>query len=534
MSSQKRFSADIVHHEDQPVQAKRSWKGYLWDTWDLPQKERKLLFKVDGFILTLFSVGFFIKNLDQSNVNSAFLSGMKEDLSMNGNELVYAVSIWTAGYIIGQIPLNLLLTRVDPRWVIPTVELGWGVLTVSTYAIKNVKQLYAIRFFIGLLEAGYYPGLNYIAGSWYTQRELGKRAMIFWLAGLAGEMFSGYLQAAAYNNLNGVLGHAGWRWLFVIDAVITFPIAIIGYFIFPSLPLQGKKVWWLNDEEYELSRQRMIKDGKTGRTAWTWPKFRRVIFSWHTWVLPALYAIWMNSSVQQPMGYWLKSFNVKKNPPVPGVTFTVAQINTLPTIATALFIVMALIWAWLSDGPLRGRRWPFLYAGSVYVIMMALILRNRDLYSDITGTKVLYWFVRLMSCGGPLIITWINELTSDDTEKRAIIIAAALALAYTVNAIAPNFVWKTVDFPQAKKGMTYAAVMSGLLIIWTTLTLVLSIRDERRKAALGTTSKEAPASPSSDQVDIESKSIEGDNDSTSVSAEGPHGQRVPKSGHILV
>jgi hypothetical protein len=90
--------------------------------------------------------------------------------------------------------------------------------------------------------------MNYMLGSWYTPEELGKRAMIFWLAGLSGQMFSGFLQAAAYNNLNGVLGHAGWRWLFVIDAVITLPIALAGYFFYPSLPLQGRKTWWLTED----------------------------------------------------------------------------------------------------------------------------------------------------------------------------------------------------------------------------------------------------------------------------------------------
>lgn len=67
-----------------------------------------------------------------------------------------------------------------------------------------------------MYRSGFYPGIHYLLGSWYTPRELGKRAMIFWLAGTAGQMFSGFLQAAAYKTLNGVHGHAGWQWLFII------------------------------------------------------------------------------------------------------------------------------------------------------------------------------------------------------------------------------------------------------------------------------------------------------------------------------
>ena len=131
---------------------KNTWKGKIWDTWDLPQAERRLLFNVDAVILTFASLGYFIKNLDQTNVNSAFLSGMKEDLGMWGNQLVTAVSIWTVGYVIGQIPSNLLLTRIEPRWIIPTLELGWGVATLGSYAVKSYKSLYALRFLVGLFE----------------------------------------------------------------------------------------------------------------------------------------------------------------------------------------------------------------------------------------------------------------------------------------------------------------------------------------------------------------------------------------------
>jgi ACS family pantothenate transporter-like MFS transporter len=66
----------------------RSWKSYVWDTFELPPKERWLLFKVDAFVLTFASIGYFLKNIDQTNVNNAFLSGMEEDLEMYGNQLV--------------------------------------------------------------------------------------------------------------------------------------------------------------------------------------------------------------------------------------------------------------------------------------------------------------------------------------------------------------------------------------------------------------------------------------------------------------
>jgi MFS transporter, ACS family, pantothenate transporter len=181
-----------------------------------------------------------------------------------------------------------------------------------------------------LHRSGFYPGIHYLLGSWYTPQEIGKRAMMFWLAGSIGQLFSGFLQAAAYTNLSGVGGLAGWRWLFIIDGIITLPLAILGFLFFPNLPQGGKKTWWTTEEEHAISVKRMQAIGRAGKQPWTKDKVRRILLSWHTYLLPLLYVLWNNGSPQPAMGYWLKSFN-KKPYPLPGTTFTVSQINQRKT-----------------------------------------------------------------------------------------------------------------------------------------------------------------------------------------------------------
>ncbi|ETS73535.1 hypothetical protein PFICI_14481 [Pestalotiopsis fici W106-1] len=83
---------------------KKTWRSYVWDTFDKSPEERRFLFKLDAVILTFASLGYFIKYLDQVNVNSAFVSGMKEDLGLYGNQLNYMITCWTVGYVIGEIP----------------------------------------------------------------------------------------------------------------------------------------------------------------------------------------------------------------------------------------------------------------------------------------------------------------------------------------------------------------------------------------------------------------------------------------------
>jgi ACS family pantothenate transporter-like MFS transporter len=86
------------------AQPKQTWRSHIWDTLDKSPEERRFLFKFDAIVLTFASLGFFIKILDQYNINTAFISGMQKDLNLVGNELNYMSSVYTAGYTLGMIP----------------------------------------------------------------------------------------------------------------------------------------------------------------------------------------------------------------------------------------------------------------------------------------------------------------------------------------------------------------------------------------------------------------------------------------------
>lgn len=82
----------------------KTWKSYVWDTLDKSPEERRFLFKLDAVLLTFACLGYFIKYLNQINMNNAFVSGMKEDMKMYNNELNYMQTLWTVGYVLGEIP----------------------------------------------------------------------------------------------------------------------------------------------------------------------------------------------------------------------------------------------------------------------------------------------------------------------------------------------------------------------------------------------------------------------------------------------
>jgi ACS family pantothenate transporter-like MFS transporter len=321
-------------------------------------KERKFLQKLDFGLLTILSLGYFIKNLDQTNISNAYISGMKEDLKMNGNQLNLIDVAWTSGYVVGQLPSQLILTKLRPSIWIPSCELVWTILTFCLAAATTSNHVIAIRFFVGLVESIFYPAAHFLLGSWYKPSELGKRACIFHASSAAAGMFSGYLQAAVYKGLNGTLGKAGWQWLFVMDGVISAPICLAGFFLIPDLP-ENTRAFYLNKEDIALAQKRMDDVGRAPRKKLGWSILKRVFTRWHVWALTVLYIIFINtgpSSSISPLALWMKATGwpvtkIVKNTALAFLNFSVADLaqNIIPTGQSGVQLVTTVTFAMLSD-----------------------------------------------------------------------------------------------------------------------------------------------------------------------------------------
>ena len=114
---------------------------FIWYPKGTPASEKKLLFKIDWFILTYGCLAYFTKWLDQANLSNAYVSGMKQDLKMFGTEFNLATTCFLVGQIVGPIPANLLLTWLPPRFLLPGLELIWAVLTIATYKVTSTAQV---------------------------------------------------------------------------------------------------------------------------------------------------------------------------------------------------------------------------------------------------------------------------------------------------------------------------------------------------------------------------------------------------------
>ncbi|KAI1625641.1 major facilitator superfamily domain-containing protein [Exophiala viscosa] len=457
-----------------PRKPQRTWKSYVWDSLDKSPEERRFLFKLDLGLVTFSCLGYFIKFLDQSNLNNAFVSGMKEDLSMLGNQYNYTTTLWTVGYILGEIPSNILLTKIRPSIFIPSCQIVWTVLTMCLARVNTVHQLYALRFLIGLAEAGFFPGILYMFGSWYGKDEIAKRSCIFHVTGAIATMFSGYLMTAVIG-LGGKGGLKGWQWLFIMDGIISLPIAFASFFMLPDFP-HNTRAWYLNESDVTLSRKRMELVGRAQRQPYTKAKVLKIFTRWHIWVLPLMtMQVYLFGGGAGGVGQPIFAFYLKahKNP-----KYTVAQINDYPTTTSAVQVFATLLYAYISDGPLNGARWPVMLFSATLstVFWISLAIWNIS-----EGWRwACYILVGQVLALVPLTLTWANEICSDDNEERALVVAAINDWQYVIGAWLPLIIWQQTDAPRYKKGMPTAVVFSFIVIGLILIIKSLADRDQKK------------------------------------------------------
>lgn len=449
-------------------------KRFFWDGTGKHPKEQKYLFKLDFFLLTSSCLGYFIKNLNQSNVTTAYVNGMEEYYDMNNNQYNYMVTLFTVGYIIGQIPSNMILHRISARFYLGGLEILWLILTLLMITVPptNIKGMYALRFFIGFLESGYFPALEYLLGSNYGTPELLKRSSYFAISsGLAG-IISPVLQEAIIKRF----GHSSlppFKWMFVFDAIISFPIGIYTMIVDPNTPLTTDAFYFTEEDKLVgLERRRLIGAQLNTRQPFTWQKIKSFFNTWHIYVFPLLFLCYNNScaaNTQPTFQSFMKNYLHKPS----------SVYNTWPSILSAISIVVTIVFAYTND-ILGGKKnvW-FVNAFFVCLIIGCALLAS---WSIPLG---LHWFSYFLvgiptMWGQPFIFSWVNRLLYADDLKRNFVVVVTNTLAYVTGAWVPILVWNTNDKPEYFIGFTYTAVLASVGLILTQVVFYLSTRDEKR------------------------------------------------------
>lgn len=433
-------------------------RWYQWfsksDTWE----EKKLIIKLDFSIWLYLFLSSFVKTLDSSTVSYAYVSGMKEDLKMYGNQLTYQSSCYMAGFIIGQIPLTILATKLPINLYLPIMDTLWSLFTLGMFKITNYHQLYALRFCIGLLGSFFFPTVQYILGSWYTKSEITKRSALYFCASQIGSMAGGYIQAAAHDNLDGVGGIKGWQWLYLLAFIITVPVSLYGAFTLPGMPDKENKTAFkiLNEKELRLAKLRMIREGRSSNDKITVKAIKETVFgSWKFSVL-VLFAIFFSQadgpSSNSGLSIWLKDNK-----------YSVSKINTITTVTPAVTIVSAIVNGIVVDTWQDSH--PYAIAVTTTLNLIASILLT-VWYGLGRGGILFAFFLTGVADGlAAVLYSWANIICHENAVLRALTLSTMNTLGNTFSVWVPLFVWKTEDAPRYLKGYAYNIALCAMMLL---------------------------------------------------------------------
>lgn len=260
---------------------------------------RRILWKLDTRILPVLALLFLCSFLDRTNVGNARLYGLEKELGMDAKDVQYdqGLAVFYATYIVSEIPSNLVLKKVTPRIWLPFLTFAWGVVSMCQGFIQNFAGFVAVRAVLGLTEGGLLPGMILYLSSMYTRRELALRIGLFYTAASLSGAFGGLL-ARGLSELAGHGGYSAWRWIFIIEGLLTVAAAGLAALILPN-GVAGASFLSEKEKAHLVRRlQRAVFAGSTGSMMnpeheaaekFSWHEVGRAVFSWQTWLTASAY-----------------------------------------------------------------------------------------------------------------------------------------------------------------------------------------------------------------------------------------------------
>jgi len=218
-------------------------------------------------LMPLMMLLYFVNIMDRVNVGFAALT-MNRDLGFSPAVYGFGAGAFFLGYALFQVPANMILERVGARRWISLILLLWGAFSASNAAVSGPAGFYTVRISLGLVEAGFYPGMILYLTYWFTKPYRGRLVAIFMAALPLANIVGGPLSSLILG-MNGVLRLAGWQWLFLIEAAPAILLAFAVLKFLPDGP--GKAAWLSCDEKSVIAAQ--LQGDDTAQHVSFWPAF---------------------------------------------------------------------------------------------------------------------------------------------------------------------------------------------------------------------------------------------------------------------
>lgn len=241
---------------------------------------RKVAWRLIPFICLLYLLNI----LDRANVGFARLQ-MQDDLGLSEQTFNLGFGMFYVGYLLFEVPSNLLMRRIGARRWIARIMISWGLISSATMFAQDEWTFYGLRILLGIAEAGFFPGIILYLSYWFPDRERGKMTAFFMLAIGLASVFGNPVSGLIMQYLDNVAGLHGWQWLFLLEGIPSFLVGFVVLFYLTDYP---KDATWLSVEQREWLIGRMQREEDMRRSRHGADRLA-AIMQWRVWLLIAIY-----------------------------------------------------------------------------------------------------------------------------------------------------------------------------------------------------------------------------------------------------
>ncbi|PIL31406.1 MFS general substrate transporter [Ganoderma sinense ZZ0214-1] len=314
-------------------------------TW---REEYRIVRKIDLLIMVWAFIMFFSLDLDRSNISQANTDNFLKDLGLTTDDFNLGNTVFKLCFLIAELPSQLISKRVGPDVWIPTQMVLWSFVSLGQFWLSGRASFLATRCLLGFMQGGFIPDVILYLSYFYTKTELPLRLAWFWVSNYMAEIIGAFM-ATGLLRLRGVGGKAGWRYLFLIEGILTLVVGIISYFMMPPSPTQTK-AWfrpkgWFTEREEIIIVNRVLRDDPSksnmhNRQGLTVKKIWAIIKDWRMWPIYSLGIVFM-VPVQPPQTYLTLSLR--------NLGYTTTQANLLSIPSKVLGMVLLLLFCYISE-----------------------------------------------------------------------------------------------------------------------------------------------------------------------------------------
>ncbi|WP_211470744.1 MFS transporter [Collimonas humicola] len=408
--------------------------------------------KVTWRLLPMLFLCYVASYLDRVNVGFAKLQ-MLNDLKFSETVYGLGAGIFFLGYFIFEIPSNMMLHRVGARLWIARIMITWGIISGAMIFVDSPTSFYAMRFLLGVAEAGFFPGVILYLTYWYPAHRRGKMTALFMtgvpVSGVIGGPLSGWIMKA----LPGVHGLAGWQWMFILEAI---PSLLLGVVVIFYLQDRIRGAAWLSEQEKQLLESQIQAETSHKQEV----SLGRMFANPRVWLMALIYFCFV-------MGLYGVSFWLPTIIKTTGVTdtFDIGLLTAIPYATAAI----AMILIGHSADKRRERRWHVaipaalgciglifstVYDHNTFLAMAALTLATVGIITVLP----LFWSLPTAFLGGvaaaagialinslgnlagfvsPYLVGWLKDQTHS-TNSGMYVLAASLLLGAVLTLSVPK------------------------------------------------------------------------------------------------